>query len=158
MARARAAGLRSQTRQGHALGRQGGGAMMEFALVLPLLLLVVFGVVGFGIAILNKVVITNASREAARQGTVYRAVNLRPTSAQVQTAATSYCTQNLVAFDNNKTCTVTLSADPSTLVTGGSLTVTVTYPYVFIALGSSINPFGAGGGLTLRASTTMRAE
>lgn len=138
--------------------RQSGIAAMEFALILPLLLLVVFGVVGFGIAILDKVVITNASREAARQGTVYRGVNLRPTAAQVRSAATSYCSQNLVAFNGNRTCTVTLSSDPATLVSGSNLTVTVTYPYAFIGLGEDINPFGASGGLTLSASTTMRAE
>jgi len=137
---------------------QSGLALAEFALVLPLLLLLVFGAVGFGIAILDKVVITNASREAARQATVYRGVNLRPTSAQVQAAATAYCTQNLIAFNDNKTCTVTLSGDPSTLVSGSAFTVTVTYPYVFVGLGASINPFGASGGLTLRASSTMRAE
>jgi len=146
------------TRATDAANRQHGLAAMEFALILPLLLLVVFGVVGFGIAILDKVVITNASREAARNGTVYRGVNLRPTAAQVRGVATSYCSQNLVSFNGNRTCTVTLSSDPATLVSGGDLTVTVTYPFAFIGLGDDINPFGAAGGLTLSASTTMRAE
>ncbi len=137
---------------------QSGLAMVEFALVLPLLLLVVFGTVGFGLAILDKVVITNASREAARQGTVYRGVGLRPTSAQVQSVATSYCSQNLVAFNNSRVCTVSLSTDPAALVSGNTLRVTVTYPFTFLGLTGFIDPFGGSNGITLTASTTMRAE
>ncbi|MFZ4498435.1 MAG: TadE/TadG family type IV pilus assembly protein [Burkholderiales bacterium] len=132
--------------------------MLEFALLLPLLLLVVFGVVGFGLAILDKVVITNAGREAARQGTVYRGVNLRPTSAQVQAVATSFCSQNLIAFNGSRVCSVTLSTDPATLVTGSTLTVTVTYPFTFLGLTGFINPFGGSNGITLSAATSMRAE
>ncbi len=137
---------------------QSGLAMVEFALLLPLLLLVVFGTVGFGLAILDKVVITNASREAARQGTVYRSVGLRPTSAQVQSVAASYCSQNLVSFNGSRVCTVSLSADPAALVSGNTLSVTVTYPFTFLGLTGFINPFGGSDGITLTASTTMRAE
>ncbi|NBR98204.1 MAG: pilus assembly protein, partial [Betaproteobacteria bacterium] len=75
-----------------------GGAMVEFALVLPLLLLIVFGVVGFSVALLDKVVMTNATREAARQGTTFRGVNLRPSLADVQKVATDFCTANLIDF------------------------------------------------------------
>jgi Flp pilus assembly protein TadG len=149
---------RRPERRGDAAWRQSGIAAMEFALVLPLLLLVVFGTAGFGLAILDKVVITNASREAARQGTVYRGVGLRPTSAQVQSVATTYCSQNLVTFNGSRVCTVTLSADPSTLVSGTTLRVTVTYPFTFLGLTGLINPFGGSNGITLTASTTMRAE
>lgn len=137
---------------------QSGLALAEFALVLPLLLLLVFGAVGFGIAILDKVVITNASREAARQGSVYRGSGLRPNAAQVQAVATAYCTQNLVDFGGGRDCTVTLSADPATLVSGGTLTVTVNYPFSFLGLTGLINPFGASDGIPLSASTSMRVE
>lgn len=150
--------LRATGQRRGRLPAEAGLAMVEFALVLPLLLLVVFGTVGFGLAILDKVVITNASREAARQGTVYRGVGLRPTSAQVQAVATTYCSQNLVAFNNRRVCTVSLSSDPAALVSGNTLRVTVTYPFTFLGLTGFINPFGGSNGITLTASTTMRAE
>jgi len=137
---------------------QSGLALAEFALVLPLLLLLVFGAVGFGIAILDKVVITNASREAARHGSVYRGSSLRPTAAQVQAVAASYCTQNLIDFGGGRNCSVTLSADPSALASGGALTVTVSYPFTFLGLAGFINPFGGSNGIALSASTTMRVE
>jgi len=45
---------------------QKGGAAVEFAIVLPFLVLLVFGAIEFGVLFYNKQVITNASREGAR--------------------------------------------------------------------------------------------
>lgn len=45
---------------------QRGAAAVELALVLPVLLLVIGGVVDFGRALYTKVIITNAAREGAR--------------------------------------------------------------------------------------------
>lgn len=45
---------------------------MEFALIFPLLLFIVFGVIEFGTALYDKSVVTNASREAARAGVVLK--------------------------------------------------------------------------------------
>jgi len=50
--------------------RQSGQALVELALVLPLLLILAFGIVEFGLLMYNKAVITNASREGARVGIV----------------------------------------------------------------------------------------
>lgn len=137
---------------------QAGLALVEFALVLPMLLLVVFGAVGFGVAILDKVVITQASREAARHGTVYRGAGLRASAAQVQGVATGYCTQNLIDFGGGRSCAASLSADPATLVSGDTLTVRVSHDFTFLGLTGFINPFGAGDGITLHAATSMRVE
>jgi Flp pilus assembly protein TadG len=43
-----------------------GASAVEFALVLPLLLLVIAGVVDFGRALFTQVILTNAAREGAR--------------------------------------------------------------------------------------------
>lgn len=48
-----------------------GAAVVEFAVVLPILLLLVFGIIEFGFLLYNKAMLTNASREAARVGIVY---------------------------------------------------------------------------------------
>lgn len=47
-----------------------GQAMLEFALVLPILLLLVFGIIEFGIIFFDNLVITQAAREGARVGVV----------------------------------------------------------------------------------------
>ena len=51
---------------------QKGASAVEFALVLPLLMLILFGIIEFGLLMYNKAMITNASREGARRGIVYR--------------------------------------------------------------------------------------
>lgn len=48
-----------------------GAAAVEFALVLPLLVFVLFGIIEFGFLLCDKAIITNASREAARRASVY---------------------------------------------------------------------------------------
>ncbi|HKK00735.1 MAG TPA: TadE/TadG family type IV pilus assembly protein, partial [Desulfuromonadales bacterium] len=47
-----------------------GASAVEFALVLPLLLVILFGIIEFGFILYDKAMITNASREGARAGIV----------------------------------------------------------------------------------------
>ena len=51
---------------------QKGASAVEFALILPLLMLILFGIIEFSLLMYNKAMITNASREGARRGIVYR--------------------------------------------------------------------------------------
>ena len=48
-----------------------GASAVEFALVLPILIVLLFGIVEFGLLMYNKAVITNASREGARDGHLF---------------------------------------------------------------------------------------
>jgi hypothetical protein len=43
-----------------------GVAAVEFAIILPILLLIVFGIINFGVLMFDQAVITNAAREGAR--------------------------------------------------------------------------------------------
>jgi Flp pilus assembly protein TadG len=52
------------------IGNENGGSLVEFALVLPLLLILVGGIVDFSILFYNKQVLANACREGARAGIV----------------------------------------------------------------------------------------
>ena len=49
---------------------QDGAAAVEFALLLPLLVLLLFGLIQFGIAFNTKIQATNAAREGARMAVV----------------------------------------------------------------------------------------
>src|SRR6266571_8289178 len=73
---------------------QRGQAMVEFALGLPLLLMVVFAIVDFGRAYSVYVTITNAAREGARYGVTDPTDTSGITSA-VTNAAGPYNDSNL---------------------------------------------------------------
>ncbi|CAJ0776273.1 hypothetical protein LMG19083_00139 [Ralstonia psammae] len=131
-----------------------GAAGVEFALVFPILLLVVFGIVEFGAAWYDKAVITNASREAARAGVVFSSPV--PTSTKIQSVATNYCQNRLVTFGAASNCTASVS--PTTTCTAGSgnqLIVTVSYTFTGLVLGH-LAPFT--GSLAMSAQTTMLCE
>ena len=51
---------------------QDGATIVEFALIAPLLFLLIFGIIEFSLLLFNKHVITNSSREGARAGVVAR--------------------------------------------------------------------------------------
>jgi Flp pilus assembly protein TadG len=119
-----------------------GAAAVEFALVLPLFIVLLFGVVEFGLIMDAKGIITHASREGARYGVVYR---LTPkTKADIETYVQNYLQE--AGFTG-----ATVTATP-----GNPLSVKVDYPYHFAALPAFIA--GLSGPLTLSAETTMRME
>ena len=78
------------------LKSQKGATAVEFAIILPLLLLLIFGIIEFGLLLFNRHVITNAAREAARAGIVVRLPRL--SNAEIETIARNYCEQYLVTF------------------------------------------------------------
>src|SRR5262245_58744247 len=85
--------------------KEAGSVVVEFALVLPILLLIMFGGVEFGLAMYNKEVITNASREGARAGIVIGTP--RPTVTQITNVVKTYLTNT--GWDATKaTITVTV--------------------------------------------------
>ena len=51
---------------------QDGATIVEFALIAPLLFLLIFGIIEFSLLLFNKHIITNSSREGARAGVVAR--------------------------------------------------------------------------------------
>ena len=52
--------------------KQRGAETVEFAIILPILLIILFGIMEYGIVLYDKAVITNASREGARSGIAYK--------------------------------------------------------------------------------------
>ena len=62
----------SPVRLPHPLSRERGQAMVEFAAVLLPLMVVIVGIVQFGLLFGANVSLTNAARESARAATIYR--------------------------------------------------------------------------------------
>lgn len=127
--------------------------MVEFALVLPLLLVLVFGVIEFSVALYDKAVITNASREAARSGVIFRTPAL--TDAQIATIAVDACQAHLITLGGTATPQATVSR-PTGGTAGNPLTVTVTYEFTGLLLGNILSVMT--GAQTLTATTTMMIE
>ena len=64
----------SSTRARSRARRDDGQAYVEFALILPVLLLVVMGIIQFGTAFKDYIALTDAVRVGARQGAVSRSI------------------------------------------------------------------------------------
>jgi len=62
-------------RQGKTLNSEKGAAAVEFALLLPVLAALVFGMIDFGIMLWQQEVLVNATREGARQGILFGSGN-----------------------------------------------------------------------------------
>jgi Flp pilus assembly protein TadG len=139
--------------------REKGSSAVEFALVLPVLMLILFGIVEFGFILYDKAIVTNASREGARRGIVYRGVSAGVSAEEIVDTVSSYCGSYLVSLGSG-------TATPSTTITGNcavpgsSLTVAVNYPYTFLVLPDLGRSFGGSltGGITLSGATVMRCE
>jgi Flp pilus assembly protein TadG len=134
--------------------RETGAELVEFALVLPLLLLVIVGIFDFGFLFRDFEVITNAAREGARIG-----VLSGYSEADVQQRAADYMT---AAGLDVTLATTTMSVEA--LGVGGSSTaqvvrVTVWYPHNFTLLSPIAGLFGGSfGSVSFRAVSTMRVE
>ena len=133
-------------------GTQKGQTLVEFVLILPVLLILLFGIIEFGLLLYNKQVITNASREGARYGIVSRSP--RRDSTEIRVVVDAYCANHLIT---SGTSVAPNTAVQSTgVVFGDDLTVTVTFHYDFFALPNFITSLL--GGTDLRAETTMKYE
>jgi Flp pilus assembly protein TadG len=132
---------------------QRGAALVEFALVLPLLLVLVFGTIEFGLLMFNQQIITNASREGARFGIVQDIP--RKTLAEITAVVTSYTADHLVTFGVPNVPAVSVDNSGGTSF-GDDLKVTVTYQYDFLVLPNFITSLA--GNVTLRAQTVMKYE
>ena len=126
-------------------GQRFGVAAAEFAIVAPLFLLFVIGIVELGRALMVQQVLINASRVGARQ-----AITLGATSSSVTSAVADYSTSVAVPGVN-----VTVSPDPGAAVAGDPITVTTSVPYSSVSWLPS--PWFLGGA-TLTASSRMRKE
>lgn len=101
--------------------KESGQALVEFALVLPLLLLLVFGIIEFGRIFQASLVVSHAAREGARQGVVEDVGRKDRIEDVVEIAGSS------IGLDRNVNLTITPSDAVAldALGRGSTLTVSV---------------------------------
>ena len=109
-----------------AAAAQRGLALVEFALMLPVMVLLVFGAITFTVALYNKSILTNASRQAVRAWVVTKPVM---THSSVQQVASGLCQNQLISFGAGSPTCVPLATGPDTPVSGDVLTVSVTMSF-----------------------------
>ena len=134
-----------------------GVSAVEFAIVLPLLILLIFGGVEFSVLLYDKAVITNASREGARAAIVFS--DPRLSDAMIAGVVSNYCSDHLITFKDSAGITTSITpAWPARAISssGDLLRVTVQYHYDFLVVPAFIADLT--GGIDLVAETAMRME
>ncbi len=129
--------------------REEGAAMLEMVIVLPLLMLLLFGILEMGLAFARFQVVSNAAREGAREASLFRInCNAGTVTGEVNTVIARYGTQyGMTPGSLSTTVTGACSA--------GESTVRVTYTNSFIAL-PSIG--GIPNSVNLVGESVMRNE
>ena len=129
--------------------REDGQSALEFALILPILLIVVCGIIDFGWLLFNQLAVSNTARESAR----FAVVNASTTTGTALITAKA----NAVAPDTikqNMTVTVTFS-DTNTPVRGY---VTVKITTRIKVLTPVLGIFSTNQQRTLSSKVTMKCE
>ena len=133
-----------------------GAELIEFALVLPMLLLVVLGIAEFGFIFQRYEVITNAAREGARI-----AVLPGYSTADVQNRVNAYVTQGRVPRTATNPVVTVINVDipvpGRNPISARRVTVTYTHNYLFLPGIGAL--FGSTyGTVPLTAVAEMRME
>ena len=123
-----------------------GASVVEFAIVAPVFILLVFGMLEYGRMVMVQQVLTNASREGAR-----RAVLDGTTTADVEATVNGYLESGSIS---GATITVTPNP-PSGAETGDPVNVTISVPFSNVSWLPSPMYLGA---TELESTTVMRRE
>jgi Flp pilus assembly protein TadG len=138
-------------RETTAIKSQKGAAAIEMAIVMPVLVVLVFGIIEFSLAFYNQSMITNASRVGARAAIAGM--------TDVNQRIIDYCNDKLfdltenddvIGADDISINTVTLTGDTKNAV---SVSIDYTYHFLFSSLIGLDH-----AAVNLRANTTMRME
>lgn len=121
-----------------------GQALVELALILPILLMLIFGIIEFSRVFNAYLIVTNASRDGVRQGAVGASDNTIITAVK----------NSVLILDSNK---VTISIQPTETYRkrGDELKIHVEYPVkIYAPIISKIT----GDPYVVKSDTVMRVE
>ena len=163
-----------------------GLSILEFAIILPLFFLLLFGIIEFGVLMYDKAILTNASREGARAGALM--VNPEewggynhPNEDHIKQVALDYAKNYLVSFKPDEstfdlgdinvfwldkaftswdTGWESYQKNYEDTVSGDKVVVELIYEFKFLTFSNLIALLGGSfkDGIPLNAKTTMRLE
>ena len=134
-----------------------GVTAIEFAVVAPILLAMVFGILQFGTAMNHQMVLTNAAAKGAMTLALSRGTSTPyvTTTTAVTSAAPSLTAANItITVKVNGVACTTDSGCSSILVSGQPALVRATYPCDLTVMGVNYKP----GGCTLSAETAQMVQ
>jgi Flp pilus assembly protein TadG len=140
--------------------RQRGQSLAEFAIVMPIFLVLVMGIVDFGMGLKSWISITNAAREAARWGAIHCSSGDYTNSDVEQRAIDTATGLDTDMLDATVDTAAGVSCDDSQNSTQ-SLVVNVDYEYKLITPLAGMLSFlggGASSSINLSSSADMRIE
>ena len=163
-----------------------GLSLVEFAIILPLFFVLLFGIIEFGVLMYDKAILTNASREGARAGVLM--VNPEnwggynhPDEDHIKQVVLDYAKNYLVSFKPDESTFNTTNVnifwldktfnswdtgwesyqkDYKDTISGDKLVVEVEYEFKFLTFSKLITLLDGSfkDGIPLNAKTTMRLE
>jgi Flp pilus assembly protein TadG len=140
-------------RGGRRSATQAGSVALEFAILLPFLLMVLVGIVEVGLMIYDKAALAAAARAAARAGTMVAVPAL--SAPQISAVASANC-NDLLSFGNAGNSPSVTVNNASGTSPGNTLTVRISYTYRGLMLGSVFSALT--GPVVLNATAVMTYE
>ncbi len=131
--------------------RRRGSAMVEMVIILPILAIILFATIEFGIAMQRWQIISNAAREAVRANVV-AACDRDAADQNARTIVANYVTFAGLSSGDVKVTTEDLCKE-----TGSFATVTVTHDFPLAVVGNFL-PEQVGSSIPLTGAATMRNE
>ncbi len=127
------------------------------AFVLPLLIVLLFGIIEFSIILYDKAMVTHAAREGARYGVMWAPIIDGVSYKHKDTDIKSYVTDKLgtylISFSSSDKANITTNQciNPEDI-----LTVKIEYPYSFLLLPNFVN--NLTNNVTLTSVAQMKCE
>lgn len=125
------------------LKRKDGQAMVEFALVLPILILLICGIIDFGWIFGNQIVVNNATREAAR----FTAIHYNDSTSDDDAAVAKDIVEIKADILDTPNVIVTQTGEDITVATQGTIPILTPFTSIFL-----------GNEYTMKAKAVMRIE
>ena len=143
-----------------------GVAMIEMAIVTPILFLLLFGIIESSLFLYNQAQITNAAREGARTASIFdvdpdgNVIDFcQANNTKVVSAINTFANDNLISFGDNFLGALDIQKVPSDGIT--TCRVRVNFTYDFLVLPNILTAFLGGspsGTLDLQGEATMPLE
>ena len=115
--------MKITTRKRSPFAREDGQSIVEFAFIMPFLVLLLVAIWQFGLAFRDYLAITDAARVGARKAAVSRTVSGGPCQAAKDAIQATVSTTQWSVISSRITCT---PATPGTV--GSSFKISITYP------------------------------